>query len=434
MSSQDSTLDGSKETKIGPIPVEWEVVRLGEVVDRPQYGYTASATEQSIGPRFLRITDIQDGKVSWPSVPFCQIDERSLAKYSLEPGDLVLTRIGATTGKTYLVTECPLSVFASYLIRVRTKPERLLPEYAYFFSSTEAYWRQIDASKGGRLKKGVNIPVITSLLLPLPPLPEQRRIAHVLSTIQRAIAAQDDLIAAARDLKRSLMRHLFTYGPIPLDQADQVPLKETEIGPVPEQWEVRCLGDLIAIASGQIDPRELPYLKMVHIGPEDVEEGTGRILAPKTAEELGLKSGKYLFTAQDVVYSKIRPYLRKVALPSFTGLCSADMYPLRPKGKLKDRHFLYYLLLSDVFTKQAVSHQQRTGIPKINRIQLASIHIPLPSDAEEQSRIADMLDAVSHKIEAEERRKAALQGLFQSMLHQLMTGQLRVPESLEVSQ
>lgn len=105
------------------------------------------------------------------------------------------------------------------------------------------------------------------------------------------------------------------------------------------------------------------------------------------------------------------------------------MYPLRPKGRLSDRRFLYYVLLSDTFTQQAISHQQRTGIPKINRTQLNSVLIPLPSDAEEQGEIADILDATERKIAAEEQRKAALQALFKPMLHQLMTGQLRLPKS-----
>jgi type I restriction enzyme S subunit len=220
------------------------------------------------------------------------------------------------------------------------------------------------------------------------------------------------------------MQRLFTYGP----GAEPAPTKETEIGEIPEHWEVGYLADLIEIASGLVDPRELPYSKMIHIGPEDVEEGTGRILTPKTAEELGLKSGKYLFTPEDVVYSKIRPYLRKAGLPSFAGICSADMYPLRPKDKLGDRRFLYYILLSDVFTKQAVSHQQRTGIPKINRAQLKSIGIPLPSDIEEQKKITNILDAAVRKIEAELNRKAVLQELFKSMLHHSMTGQVRVKD------
>jgi len=83
---------------------------------------------------------------------------------------------------------------------------------------------------------------------PLPPLPEQRRIAHVLNTIQRAIAAQDDLIAAAREAKRSLMQRLFTYGPGP----EPAPTKETEIGLMPAHWEVVTLDDIKANCKGSI--------------------------------------------------------------------------------------------------------------------------------------------------------------------------------------
>jgi len=258
------------------------------------------------------------------------------------------------------------------------------------------------------------------LPIPLPPLPEQKRIAHILRTVQRAIEATDRVIAATHELKRSLMHHLFTYGPVPLDRVGEVKLKETEIGLLPERWEVRRLGDLVEFASGQVDPRELPYLRMVYIGPENIEGGTGRILSCRTAEALKLKSGKYLFTPEDVIYSKIRPYLRKVACPQFTGICSADMYPLRPKKPLEDRRFLFHLLLSDIFTRQATSYQQRTGIPKINRQQLKSILVPLPSTAKEQRKISDALDVIDRKIEAEERRKAALQALFRTLLHRLI--------------
>jgi len=200
----------TKETEIGEIPEHWEVVRLGEMVKTSQYGYTASASEHPIGPKFLRITDIQDGRVSWSSVPFCEIDERGMTRYKLEPGDLLFARIGATTGKTYLVTECPPAVFASYLIRVRVKSERLLPEYAHYFTNTEAYWRQINASKGGRLKKGINIPVLTSLLLPIPSLSEQHEMTYILSTVDRKIEAEEQRKAALQALFKSMLHQLMT--------------------------------------------------------------------------------------------------------------------------------------------------------------------------------------------------------------------------------
>src|SRR5690606_29386186 len=91
--------------------------------------------------------------------------------------------------------------------------------------------------------------VIEELCVPIPPLPEQRAIAGVLSTIQRAIEATDKVIAATRKLKASLMRHLFTYGPVPVGDADSVELQETEIGTIPAHWRVVPLGGLATIQS-----------------------------------------------------------------------------------------------------------------------------------------------------------------------------------------
>jgi len=122
----------------------------------------------------------------------------------------LFARIGATTGKTYLVTECPPAVFASYLIRVRVKTERLLSDYAHYFTNTEAYWRQIDAAKGGRLKKGINIPVLRSLLLPLPPLSEQHEIAYILSAADRKIETEEKRKAALQALFKTMLHQLMT--------------------------------------------------------------------------------------------------------------------------------------------------------------------------------------------------------------------------------
>jgi len=198
-----------RESEIGPLPAHWRVVRLGEVVERPQYGYTASANQEKIGTKLLRITDIQDDTVYWPTVPFCSIERKNLEKYLLKRGDILVARIGATTGKTYLVNECPLSVFASYLIRLRTTSD-LLPEYLYFFTHTSQYWAQINAVKGGRLKQGINIPVLTALLIPLPPLDEQREIARILQAVDAKIAAEQARRAALEELFKSLLHELMS--------------------------------------------------------------------------------------------------------------------------------------------------------------------------------------------------------------------------------
>ncbi len=200
-----------RETEIGPIPEHWQVVRLGEVMERPQYGYTASASVFPIGPKFLRITDIQSGKVIWSSVPFCEITQSEIEKYTLKPGDILVARIGATTGKTFLVDECPPAIFASYLIRIRIlSDENLLPDFLSFFTDTRTYWDQINSSKGGRLKLGINIPVLQNLLIPLPPIAEQREIARILQAVDRRIQAEEAYARALGDLFKTLLHELMT--------------------------------------------------------------------------------------------------------------------------------------------------------------------------------------------------------------------------------
>src|SRR5207302_6507267 len=92
-----------------------------------------------------------------------------------------------------------------------------------------------------------------------------------------------------------------------------------------------ALAEVCSIESRLVDPGERQYASLLHVGGANIESGTGQLVGVKTASEERLTSGKFVFSANDVLYNKIRPYLRKVARPTFRGLCSADMYPLRPR-------------------------------------------------------------------------------------------------------
>ncbi len=214
-----------KETEIGPVPETWRVVRLGEVADKPDYGYTMSATWSPVGPRFLRITDIQDEKVTWSAVPYCEADSYSAAKYKIEPGDVLIARIGATTGKAYRIKDCPRAVFASYLIRLRAK-QPLLSEFLGHFINSSIYWGQINADKGGRLKMGVNIPILKNLLTPIPTMDDQRLIASLLTSLDHKLAAEESRKQAVDTLFKTLLDNLMTgkvrvpVGPEHMEEGD----------------------------------------------------------------------------------------------------------------------------------------------------------------------------------------------------------------------
>jgi len=165
------------------LPQGWAECELGELTSDISYGYTAKASKQPVGPRMLRITDIQDNRVDWDSVPFCKISEHEKVKYVLKNRDLVFARTGATVGKSYLISgDIPESVYASYLIRVRCSIEPMAGYLKHYFRSRD-YWDQITDFSAGIGQPNVNGSKLKRLNIPLAPLNEQKRIADKLDTV-----------------------------------------------------------------------------------------------------------------------------------------------------------------------------------------------------------------------------------------------------------
>jgi len=201
--------------------------------------------------------------------------------------------------------------------------------------------------------------------------------------------------------------------------------KQTEFGLIPAEWQVRSFLSVVRPATGQVNPKNEPYRSMVLVAPDHIESESGRLLERKTAAEQDAISGKYLFERGDIVYSKIRPYLRKAILADFQGLCSADMYPLSPAKDVSSAYVLA-VLLGHHFSSFAVSASARSGIPKINRQELAEYAFALPPPAEQRA-IAAALSDVDALIASLDVLIAKKRALKQAAMQQLLTGQTRLP-------
>jgi type I restriction enzyme S subunit len=201
--------------------------------------------------------------------------------------------------------------------------------------------------------------------------------------------------------------------------------KQTEVGVIPEDWQLRPLLTTVRIANGQVDPRVEPYKSMVLVAPDHIESRTGRLLAQVSAADQNAISGKYLFKPGDIVYSKIRPYLRKAILANFSGLCSADMYPLTAAPDVSPS-FIFAVLLGPSFSNFAETISVRSGIPKINREELAEFVVALPPLAEQQA-IAEALSDVDGLISALDALIAKQRAIKQGAMQELLTGQRRLP-------
>jgi len=192
---------------------KWQSFSVGDICVSINYGFTASADFSIEIPKFLRITDIQNGNVNWGQVPGCKINFEDEDSYRLKEGDIVFTRTGATTGKSFLLKDPPRAIFASYLIRLRPNRSKILPEYLYTFFQSDRYWTQIINQARGGAQPNFNATMLAKLNLPLPPNSEQqtliRKIDKKFCSTQKIISYIKDQLSTINALPVALLRQAF---------------------------------------------------------------------------------------------------------------------------------------------------------------------------------------------------------------------------------
>jgi type I restriction enzyme S subunit len=193
--------DRFEDSPLGPIPAGWRVGTLGELCEKPQYGFTASASDEPIGPRFLRITDINKNDwIEWGEVPFCEIDSEYYLKYALQPGDMVIARM-ADPGHGALIEEKVDAVFASYLIRFR--PRHLnLRRYLQYWVRSKNYWDLVSSRQSGTTRANLNAQVLASFMLLVPSSKILEEFSRVVDSLRNDLVAsvnQSRTLAALRD-------------------------------------------------------------------------------------------------------------------------------------------------------------------------------------------------------------------------------------------
>jgi type I restriction enzyme S subunit len=248
-------------------------------------------------------------------------------------------------------------------------PKVLLPELLPFICQTDAFFEHALGTSAGSLSPRTNWSALSEFEFHLPSIEEQKRIAEILWAADETINQYSLVLEKLRKVLHSYLTEITSFNP-------------------KRKWQKNKLISCFEIVSGQVNPKNEPYCSMPLVAPNHIEQGTGMVISLETAKEQNAISGKYLFKSGDVVYSKIRPNLKKAFISTFDGLCSADMYALRPKTDKIISRFLLAVLLSNHFTTFALSRCTRTGIPKLNRQELAEYEIQIPS-IEEQHTICE---------------------------------------------
>ncbi|KKH46617.1 restriction endonuclease subunit S [Methanosarcina sp. 1.H.A.2.2] len=392
----------------------WEMKRLGEI-SKINYGYTEKASFKEIGPRFLRITDIQENNVDWETVPFCKIEKNQLSKYLLNEGDIVFARTGATTGKSFLVKKPPLAVFASYLIRLQILDlNKLAPEFLFLFFQTKTYWDKIETGLSGSAQGGFNATKLAEISIPLPPISEQQHIVSILdetfAAIEKAKENAEKNLQNSRELFESYLQSVFAnHG---------------------DGWEEKKLGYTSKINYGytekasfeEIGPR---FLRITDIQENNVDWET----VPFCKIEKN-KLSKYILNEGDIVFARTGATTGKSFLVKKPPLAVFASYLIRLQildlNKLAPE-FLFLFFQTKTYWDKIETGLSGSAQGGFNATKLAEISIPLPPISKQTSIVAklDALSAETKKLEEIYQQKlAALDELKKSVLQKAFNGEL----------
>ena len=228
------------------------LISLVDIAESVQYGYTASASHNEVGPKFLRITDIVPPQIDWNTVPYCEIEEKNHAKFALAPGDVVIARTGATVGYAKLIRDNKPSVFASYLVRIRFDLDKADPGYVGRIIESDIYKRFVLSRVGGSAQPNANAKVLSSFKIHLPEKTVQTRIASILSTYDDLIENNRRRIHLLEQAARLLYKEWFIHLRFPGHEYAKI------TNGIPEGWERKPLSEIANITMGQ-SPKSIYY-------------------------------------------------------------------------------------------------------------------------------------------------------------------------------
>ena len=392
------------------------LVTFADICESVRYGYTASANNQEVGPRFLRITDIVPDSIDWDSVPFCDIDDSGKEKFALEVGDIVVARTGATVGYAKLIRDSIDAVFASYLVRFRMDVKQADPRFVGRLIESFIYKDFVKSRIGGAAQPNANAQVLGSFRFRLPPRREQERIADVLSVYDDLIENNRRRMVLLEEAARQLYREWFVRLRFPGHEHTRV------INGVPMGWRQRTLRDLCEEIRETVSPDMLepdtPYIGLEHMPRRSISLSEwGRV------EQV--VSSKHRFCAGEILFGKIRPYFHKVGVAFVDGVASSDTIVIRPlEDKL--RGLVLMTVSSDKFVAMtAQTMKEGSKMPRADWKQMQQYVIFLPSEGlldSFESTIQPFIGQLKTLTFANERLRVARDLL----LPRLMSGEIVV--------
>ena len=386
------------------LPEGWKWCRLGALFEVLNGYAFKSDNYVSNGIRVIRITNVQDGYVEDLKPCFYSMDALDTIKpYLLYENDLLISLTG-NVGRIALMPKRYLPAALNQRVGcLRPTNSNVCKEFFSYFLRQPQFLNDCIKSSKGTAQLNMSTEWLKMYAIPLPPtLAEQQRIVNriesMFSKLDEAKEKAQNVVDGFETRKAAILHKAFT------GELTAKWRKENDVND--DSWEKKRFDEVAEIKSNLVDIAE--YQDFPHIAPDNIEKKTGVLLEYHTVAEDKVTSGKHRFYAGQILYSKIRPYLSKVVIVDFDGVCSADMYPIEAKGNTR---FLWYQMLSNEFLDKASNSGSRSVLPKINQKELSIIPMRTCS-LPEQQEIVRILDSV---LEKESRAKEAAQTVLEQI-------------------
>ncbi len=408
---------------IEPLPSGWENFQFGEVCDRVKDAH--SPAEGGKIP-YVGLEHLAQGFPAFVGRG-TESDVKS-SKTAFKIGDILFGKLRPYLRKG---AQADFDGISSTDILVFRAEDRCASDFLKYLVHSDEFIDHAKSTTSGVQHPRTSWPSLKEFHLSLPPLPEQKKIAHILSTVQRAIEAQEKIIQTTTELKKALMHKLFTEG------LHNEPQKQTEIGLIPESWEGQKLGDIATTISKGSSPKwqGFQYTKSGILFVRSQNVGNGKMLLEERAylpAEFNEKEKRSRLQSGDILINLVGVSIGRVALGTGEiegGNCNQAVGFVRLDGSKSLKQLIVYFLLSPWGQEQMRRQKKDIARANLSLLDVKGFEIPIPSAEEEIEEVANTLVALEEKSAMHERKRDQLQELFRTFLHELMTAKIRVPDN-----
>ncbi|MCX6235004.1 MAG: restriction endonuclease subunit S [Bacteroidetes bacterium] len=421
--------EGYKDTPIGMIPEDWDVVKLADILIEGRLGGNYNNGETESGLPLMKMGNIGRGKIDLKKVEFIPINEKYQNNYILKEGDLLFNTRNTLelVGKVAIwKNELDEALYNSNLMKMTFDERRVASNYFmnFVFNSKYCIEQLRNIATGTTSVAAIYTKDLLKLRIAIPTLPEQSKIASILSTVDDKIDAINERIIQTRQLKNGLMQRLLTRG------IGHTKFKDSPLGEIPESWEIHKLSDIAIVndqsLSNDTDPEYSFYyidLASVKVGKIDFPRTKIQFkTAPSRARRI-LKNGDVMAT--------VRPNLLGYAIANFETneiICSTGFAIITPLQKAIG-YFIYQSLYYELLQCQIQSLLVGSNYPAINSTDVENLRILLPPYPEQQ-KISEILFSVDQKLEVLQKKKTKYEEMKKGLMQQLLTGKVRVKVDL----